>query len=133
MSRRARFFPCPIGPALPCCPFTNMSDDPEQEYFSANEVATGSHLWAERYDRALADVFAVQDETAPASLDPRHNAAAQALLEQAIASTSIAGSSQMSRGSVCAYSFAFGWFCPISGRPLAKTSNSDTWGSAPRR
>jgi tetratricopeptide (TPR) repeat protein len=25
-------------------------------------VATGSHLWAERYDRNLADVFAVQDE-----------------------------------------------------------------------
>ncbi|MES1148380.1 MAG: winged helix-turn-helix domain-containing protein, partial [Bradyrhizobium guangdongense] len=27
-----------------------------------NDVATGSHLWAERYDRELADVFAVQDE-----------------------------------------------------------------------
>jgi tetratricopeptide (TPR) repeat protein len=27
-----------------------------------NDVATGSHLWAERYDRALADVFALQDE-----------------------------------------------------------------------
>jgi TolB-like protein len=27
-----------------------------------NDVATGSHLWAERYDRGLADVFAVQDE-----------------------------------------------------------------------
>jgi TolB-like protein/cytochrome c-type biogenesis protein CcmH/NrfG len=26
------------------------------------DVATGSHLWAERYDRDLADVFAVQDE-----------------------------------------------------------------------
>lgn len=26
------------------------------------DVVTGSHLWAERYDRALADVFAVQDE-----------------------------------------------------------------------
>lgn len=26
------------------------------------DVATGSHLWAERYDRGLADVFAVQDE-----------------------------------------------------------------------
>ena len=24
-----------------------------------NEVATGSHLWAERYERGLADVFAV--------------------------------------------------------------------------
>ena len=26
------------------------------------DVTTGSHLWAERYDRDLADVFAVQDE-----------------------------------------------------------------------
>ena len=26
------------------------------------DVVTGSHLWAERYDRDLADVFAVQDE-----------------------------------------------------------------------
>nr|WP_249806387.1 winged helix-turn-helix domain-containing protein [Bradyrhizobium sp. 1] len=27
-----------------------------------NDVSTGSHLWAERYDRELADIFAVQDE-----------------------------------------------------------------------
>jgi TolB-like protein/cytochrome c-type biogenesis protein CcmH/NrfG len=27
-----------------------------------NDVTTGSHLWGERYDRELADVFAVQDE-----------------------------------------------------------------------
>ena len=27
-----------------------------------NDVTTGSHLWAERYDRNIADVFAVQDE-----------------------------------------------------------------------
>jgi len=27
-----------------------------------NDAATGSHIWAERYDRGLADVFAVQDE-----------------------------------------------------------------------
>ena len=27
-----------------------------------NDVATGSHVWAEKYDRRLADVFAVQDE-----------------------------------------------------------------------
>ena len=27
-----------------------------------NDVGTGSHLWAERYDRSIADVFAVQDE-----------------------------------------------------------------------
>jgi TolB-like protein len=27
-----------------------------------NDVATGSHIWAERYDRGVTDVFAVQDE-----------------------------------------------------------------------
>ncbi len=27
-----------------------------------NDAATGSHIWAEHYDRGLADVFAVQDE-----------------------------------------------------------------------
>ena len=26
------------------------------------DAATGSHLWAERYDRELKDIFAVQDE-----------------------------------------------------------------------
>jgi tetratricopeptide (TPR) repeat protein len=27
-----------------------------------NDVTTGSHIWAERYDRSIADVFAMQDE-----------------------------------------------------------------------
>lgn len=118
--------PLPDRPAIAVLPFTNMSGEAEQEYFSdgisediitalsklrwffviarnssfiykgrtvhlrqvaeelgvryvvegsvrkdgdrvritaqLNDVATGSHLWAERYDRELADVFAVQDE-----------------------------------------------------------------------
>jgi TolB-like protein/cytochrome c-type biogenesis protein CcmH/NrfG len=118
--------PSPDRPAIAVLPFTNMSGDPEQDYFSdgisediitalsklrwflviarnstfiykgkpvhlnqiaddlgvryviegsvrksadrvritaqLNDVATGSHLWAERYDRSMADVFAVQDE-----------------------------------------------------------------------
>jgi TolB-like protein len=118
--------PLPDRPAIAVLPFTNMTDDAAQDYFSdgisediitalsklrwffviarnssfiykgkavhlkqigdelgvgyvvegsvrkvgervritaqLNDVATGSHLWAERYDRDLADVFAVQDE-----------------------------------------------------------------------
>ena len=118
--------PLPDRPAIAVLPFTNMSGDTEQEYFSdgisediitalsklrwffviarnssftykgkavnikqvaealgvtyvlegsvrrlgervritaqLNDAATGSHIWAERYDRDLADVFAVQDE-----------------------------------------------------------------------
>ena len=123
-SRQA--LPLPDRPAIAVLPFTNMSGDAEQDYFSdgisediitalsklrwffviarnssfvykgravhmkqvaeelgvgyvvegsvrksgdrvritaqLNDVATGSHIWAERYDRDLADVFAVQDE-----------------------------------------------------------------------
>jgi TolB-like protein len=43
-----------------------------------NDVATGSHIWAERYDRGLADVFAVQDEITEAitaSIEPQLYAA----------------------------------------------------------
>jgi TolB-like protein/Tfp pilus assembly protein PilF len=118
--------PLPDRPAIAVLPFTNMSGDPEQNYFSdgisedivtalsklrwffviarnssfayrsgstpmrqigeelgvgylvagsvrksgdrvritaqLSNAASGSQLWAERYDRGLADVFAVQDE-----------------------------------------------------------------------
>jgi TolB-like protein/cytochrome c-type biogenesis protein CcmH/NrfG len=43
-----------------------------------NDVATGSHLWAERYDREIADVFAVQDEITAnvvAAIEPKLYAA----------------------------------------------------------
>src|SRR5258708_11524994 len=43
-----------------------------------NEVATGSHIWAGRYDRDLADVFAVQDqitEAIVAAIEPQIYAA----------------------------------------------------------
>jgi TolB-like protein/class 3 adenylate cyclase len=43
-----------------------------------NDTTTGSHLWAERYDRELADVFAVQDEITDAivaAIEPRLYAA----------------------------------------------------------
>jgi TolB-like protein len=132
----------PDRPAIAVLPFTNMTDDPAQDYFSdgisediitalsrlrwffviarnssfiykgkavllkqigdelgvgyvvegsvrkvgervrisaqLNDVATGSHIWAERYDRDLADVFAVQDEITEAivaAVEPRLYAA----------------------------------------------------------
>lgn len=43
-----------------------------------NDVATGSHIWAERYDRGLRDIFAVQDEITEAitaSIEPQLYAA----------------------------------------------------------
>ncbi|WP_369720648.1 winged helix-turn-helix domain-containing protein [Bradyrhizobium sp. LLZ17] len=43
-----------------------------------NDAATGSHLWAERYDRELVDVFAVQDEITErivAAIEPQIHAA----------------------------------------------------------
>ena len=43
-----------------------------------NDAATGSQLWAERYDRCLSDVFAVQDEITEAivaAIEPRVYAA----------------------------------------------------------
>jgi TolB-like protein len=134
--------PLPERPAIAVLPFTNMTGDPEQDYFSdgmsediitalsklrwffviarnssfiykgkavhmrqvadelgvtyvlegsvrkagdrmritaqLNDVTTGSHIWAERYDGALTDLFTVQDEITEAivaSIEPQLYAA----------------------------------------------------------
>jgi TolB-like protein/Tfp pilus assembly protein PilF len=83
-------YPLPDKPSIAVLPFVNMSEDPKLEYFSdglTDEIITalsqlpdmfviarnstftykgnpltGNHLWAERYERELKDIFAVQDE-----------------------------------------------------------------------
>ena len=48
------------------------------------EAETGNHLWAERYDRDLADIFAVQDEITQALTTALTPAIADAELRRAI-------------------------------------------------
>src|SRR6516164_3069521 len=48
------------------------------------DAGTGNHIWAERYDRKIADIFAVQDEIAQnvaASIEPRLYAAENIRIE----------------------------------------------------
>jgi adenylate cyclase len=48
------------------------------------DAATGNHVWAERYDRAIADIFTVQDEitqTVVGTLEPQLYAAEHARLQ----------------------------------------------------
>ena len=48
------------------------------------EAETGNHIWAERYDRALADVFAVQDEISNAVATAIEPAVADAEMHRAM-------------------------------------------------
>jgi adenylate cyclase len=48
------------------------------------DAETGNHIWAERYDRGIADVFAVQDEIATAVTIAIHPAVADAELRRVL-------------------------------------------------
>jgi adenylate cyclase len=48
------------------------------------EAATGNHIWAERYDRAIEDVFAVQDEITNAIVMAIRPAVADAEFQRAL-------------------------------------------------
>jgi len=99
--------PLPDKPSIAVLPFANMSSDPEQEFFADGiaddvitalshypslfviaaqlvEAETGKHTWAGRYDRDLADIFAVQDEITEAVTTAVAPAIADAELRRAL-------------------------------------------------
>ena len=49
------------------------------------DAETGNHIWAERYDRGVADVFTVQDEITTAVTTAIHPAVADAELRRVLA------------------------------------------------
>jgi adenylate cyclase len=54
------------------------------------EAETGKHVWAERYDRDLADIFALQDEITEAVTIATGPAIADTELQQALRKPSAA-------------------------------------------
>ena len=58
------------------------------------EAASGSHIWAERYDRELADIFALQEEVTQAivgAMAPQVQLAEMSRAARALSATSICG------------------------------------------
>ena len=66
------------------------------------EAATGAHLWAERYDRSLDDIFAVQDEVAQMIVSKLYGRMEDARLQQALRkpTVSLAAYDYLLRGTV---------------------------------
>ncbi|PZV35854.1 adenylate class-3/4/guanylyl cyclase [Mesorhizobium kowhaii] len=64
------------------------------------EAATGAHLWAERYDRSLDDIFAVQDEVAQTIVSTLVGRIEDAMLQQSLRrpTTSLAAYDCLLRG-----------------------------------
>jgi hypothetical protein len=79
-----------------------------------NDVATGSHIRAERYYRNLADVFAVQDEITHAIV---------AMIEPQLTSPRISAPSASHRTAWMPGTWSCGP-CPTTGASLGKTRSS---------
>ena len=60
------------------------SDQCAVKYVALIDAEAGNHIWAERYDRALEDVFAVQDEITTAVVTAIQPAVADAELRRAL-------------------------------------------------
>ena len=69
------------------------------------EAATGAHLWAERYDRSLDDIFAVQDEVAQTIVSTLVGRIEDARLQQSLRKPTT---------SLAAYDFLLARPCPLS-------------------